>query len=79
MCAVTLLYEGTKHETSAQEANALAIAKKYGGLNAGQENGMRGYFLTFMIAYIRDYIMSKYYIAESMETSCPWSKVSSCI
>jgi alkyldihydroxyacetonephosphate synthase len=79
MCAVTLLYEGRKEETSIQERNAISIAKKYGGMNAGEENGMRGYFLTFMIAYIRDFIMGKYYIAESMETSCPWSKVSSSI
>jgi len=79
LCAVTLLYEGRKEETQIQERNALAIAKKYGGLNGGEENGMRGYFLTFMIAYIRDFIMGKYYIAESMETSCPWSKVSSSI
>lgn len=48
-------------------------------MDAGEENGMRGYFLTFMIAYIRDFVMSKYFIAESMETSCPWSKVSSSI
>jgi alkyldihydroxyacetonephosphate synthase len=48
-------------------------------MDAGAENGMRGYFLTFMIGYIRDFILGYYYVAESMETSCPWSKVSTCI
>lgn len=43
---------------------------------AGEENGIRGYFLTFMIAYIRDFVTKFSFIAESMETSCPWSKVS---
>jgi alkyldihydroxyacetonephosphate synthase len=62
-----------------QEQNANKIATKFGGMNSGEENGMRGYFLTFMIAYIRDFILGKYIIAESMETSCPWSKVSSSI
>lgn len=53
------------------------IAAKYGGMLGGEENGIRGYFLTFMIAYIRDFVTKYNFIAESMETSCPWSKVSS--
>jgi len=44
---------------------------------AGAENGIRGYFLTFMIAYIRDLCAQYRYVAESFETSCPWSNVSS--
>jgi len=43
---------------------------------AGEENGIRGYSLTFMIAYIRDFACTYSFVAESMETSCPWSKVS---
>lgn len=42
---------------------------------AGEENGIRGYFLTFTIAYLRDFAMQYHFIAESMETSAPWSKV----
>lgn len=44
---------------------------------AGSESGMKGYFLTFAIAYIRDYACQHCYVAESFETSVPWSKVSS--
>jgi alkyldihydroxyacetonephosphate synthase len=43
-------------------------------MKAGGENGRRGYQLTFSIAYIRDFLMSYYIIAESFETSVPWSQ-----
>jgi alkyldihydroxyacetonephosphate synthase len=43
-------------------------------MKAGAENGRRGYQLTFSIAYIRDFLMSYYIIAESFETSVSWSK-----
>jgi alkyldihydroxyacetonephosphate synthase len=35
----------------------------------------RRYFLTFMIAYIRDFGMEFRYLAESFETTVPWSNV----
>ncbi len=39
------------------------------------ENGKRGYFLTFVIAYLRDLAFEYKYVAESFETSVPWSCV----
>ena len=42
----------------------------------GAENGLRGYLLTFLIAYTRDFAQQYYVAAESFETSCPWSNVS---
>jgi alkyldihydroxyacetonephosphate synthase len=42
-------------------------------MKAGAENGRRGYQLTFSIAYIRDFLMNYYIIAESFETSVPWT------
>lgn len=44
-------------------------------MKAGETNGIRGYFLTFMIAYIRDFAAQYKFAAESFETSVPWSKV----
>ena len=44
-------------------------------MSAGEENGIRGYFLTYVIAYIRDYTANYFFVAESFETSCPWDKV----
>jgi hypothetical protein len=35
---------------------------------------VRGYFLTFMIAYLRDLGFQHGFIAESFETSVPWSR-----
>lgn len=52
------------------------IAAKYGGISAGGENGLKGYQLTYMIAYIRDFCIANGVVAESFETSCPWSHVS---
>src|SRR5688500_9135162 len=76
MSACTFAFEGTQQEVSYQDNNVYAIAKKHGGLPAGEENGIRGYFLTFMIAYIRDLAAEHKFIAESFETSVPWSNVS---
>jgi alkyldihydroxyacetonephosphate synthase len=37
-------------------------------------NGERGYQLTFGIAYIRDFVMKHWILAESFETSVSWSQ-----
>lgn len=71
----TLLFEGSKKEVDYQEKMVYSIAAKHNGLQSGETNGKRGYQLTFLIAYIRDFVMAYNFIAESMETSVPWSKV----
>jgi alkyldihydroxyacetonephosphate synthase len=76
MCAATLLCEGTKEEQEAIHKSVMKIAKKYNGLAGGSENGMKGYLLTYLIAYVRDFAADYFVVAESFETSCPWSNVS---
>ena len=73
MVALTLVFEGTKDEVDRQQRDVYRIAAKHGGMKAGAENGRRGYQLTYSIAYIRDFLMNYYIIAESFETSCSWS------
>jgi alkyldihydroxyacetonephosphate synthase len=75
MVAATLLFEGTAAEIKAKEKQLYAIAAKYGGMKAGEENGVRGYFLTYMIAYLRDFGFDYKFLAESFETSVPWDNV----
>jgi alkyldihydroxyacetonephosphate synthase len=75
MVACTLVFEGSREEVRAQEARTYALARQHGGLAAGAENGKRGYQLTFAIAYIRDFMMGQWILAESFETSVPWSRV----
>ena len=75
MCLCTILFEGTKEEVEYQQKIVYAIAKKYKGFKAGAENGERGYFLTFMIGYLRDFGFKYNFIAESFETSLPWKDV----
>jgi len=75
MTAVTLLFEGTKAEVTAQEKKVYDIAATHGGVKGGEESGVRGYFLTYMIAYLRDFGLNYRFIAESFETSCPWDCV----
>jgi alkyldihydroxyacetonephosphate synthase len=69
MCACTLVFEGPKSTIEMQKMQVFSIAQKYNGLRAGPENGKRGYFLTFTIAYIRDFVMDYYCWAESFEAS----------
>lgn len=73
MVALTLVFEGTRQEVERQQIDVYRIAAKHGGMKAGAENGRRGYQLTYSIAYIRDFLMNYYIIAESFETSCAWS------
>ncbi len=74
MTACTLVFEGSKREVAQQEELLYGLAKKHGGMAAGGENGARGYALTFGIAYIRDFVMDHWVLAESFETSVPWSQ-----
>lgn len=77
LVACTLLFEGAKDEMTALHKKTVATATKFKGMAAGPENGMRGYLLTFLIAYIRDLASNHLVAAESFETSCKWSDVSS--
>lgn len=74
MVACTLLFEGDAEEVAAQERAVYALAARHGGIKGGSENGQRGYQLTFAIAYIRDFMMDHHILAESFETSVPWSQ-----
>ena len=74
MVACTLLYEGARRDVAAQERAVRRFARRHGGMLAGAENGRRGYQLTFGIAYLRDFVMKHYILAESFETSVPWSR-----
>jgi len=73
MVACTVVFEGSASEVRQQQRDLYRIAARHGGMKAGSENGRRGYQLTFSIAYIRDFLMNYYVIAESFETSVSWS------
>ena len=73
LAVTTLLFEGDAATAKVHEQKVLALAAKYGGLTGGEENGKRGYLLTFVIAYLRDIAFDYHYVAESFETSCPLS------
>jgi len=75
MVVCTLVFEGDRQEVRRQEATVYRIAQQHGGFEAGPENGRRGYQLTFSIAYIRDFVMNHWVLAESFETSMPWDRV----
>jgi len=75
LAACTLLFEGNADEVDQMSKKTYAIAAKYHGMPAGAENGIKGYILTYLIAYIRDFACDFYIAAESFETSCPWTNV----
>lgn len=75
MTACTLLFEGSKAEVDFQQRRVYEICLKHGGIKGGPENGIRGYFLTYMIAYLRDFGFRYSFIAESFETSCSWDSI----
>ena len=75
LAVATLLFEGNKDVVAEQQRRIYEIAAKFNGLPAGEENGRRGYMLTFVIAYLRDFGFEHYFLAESFETSVPWDRV----
>lgn len=75
LAACTLLFEGDADEVNEMSKKTYAIAAKYSGMPAGAENGIKGYILTYLIAYIRDFASDYYIAAESFETSVPWTNV----
>lgn len=55
LVACTLLFEGGKAKCEKDHKVILDIGAKFNGMRGGAENGMRGYLLTFLIAYTRDF------------------------
>ena len=79
MTACTLVFEGAGRQVARQRREILRLAGAHGGVGGGSEHGRRGYQLTFGIAYIRDFIMRHWIVAESFETSVAWSGVTQLI
>ena len=75
MVAATVVMEGSDAEVNYQNRFISQLAKQYGGLATGAENGRRGYMLTYAIAYLRDFLASHHIIGETFETSAPWSQI----
>nr|XP_026247784.1 alkyldihydroxyacetonephosphate synthase, peroxisomal isoform X3 [Urocitellus parryii] len=75
LSVATLLFEGDREKVLQHEKQVYDIAAKFGGLAAGEDNGQRGYLLTYVIAYIRDLGLEYYVFGESFETSAPWDRV----
>nr|XP_005573634.1 PREDICTED: alkyldihydroxyacetonephosphate synthase, peroxisomal isoform X4 [Macaca fascicularis]XP_024648995.1 alkyldihydroxyacetonephosphate synthase, peroxisomal isoform X2 [Macaca nemestrina]XP_028686705.1 alkyldihydroxyacetonephosphate synthase, peroxisomal isoform X4 [Macaca mulatta] len=75
LSVATLLFEGDREKVLQHEKQVYDIAAKFGGLAAGEDNGQRGYLLTYVIAYIRDLALEYYVLGESFETSAPWDRV----
>lgn len=75
VAACTIVYEGSADEVATQKRWVANLAKQHKALPGGADNGKRGYTLTFGIAYLRDFLLRYGVLAESLETSVPWSKV----
>ncbi len=75
MVACTLVFEGSRATVGRQRKEIRRLARRHRGMVAGPSNGKRGYALTFAIAYIQDFALTRYIVAESFETSVPWRDV----
>jgi len=72
VCA-TIIFEGSRNEVSLQKKTIKSLANVHNGILTGANIGKSGYDLTFAIAYLRDFALSHYFLAESFETFVPWS------
>ncbi|MEL6558576.1 MAG: FAD-binding oxidoreductase [Bacteroidota bacterium] len=77
MCLATIVMEGNSEEVYYQKKIVKKVASQFNTLLAGGGNGKRGYALTNVIAYIRDFLLDYHCIGETLETTIQWDKVSS--
>lgn len=75
MCLATLVMEGEREAICYEQKVVKKLVKKHGGMSGGEKNGKRGYLLTNLIAYIRDFLSDYNIIGETMETTVPWDKI----
>jgi alkyldihydroxyacetonephosphate synthase len=76
LSAMVLMFEGNDAARLRQQEQVVAaICARFGGLRAGPDAGRRGYFLTYMIAYLRDFGIDHGFLSESFETTVPWADV----
>ncbi len=73
--AATIVYEGSKSEVREQKKRISRLIKRHGGLQGGSSNGRGGYLLTYLIAYIRDFLAQYHVLGETYETTVPWDKI----
>lgn len=71
----TIVMEGSKEEVNYQKKQIGRLAKKFRAVAAGGKNGKGGYNLTFLIAYIRDFLFEFRIIGDTLETSVPYDKI----
>ena len=76
MCLATIVMEGSKEEVHYQKKIVKQVANRFNTILAGGGNGKRGYALTNVIAYIRDFLMDYHCIGETLETTIQWDRVS---
>ncbi|MEM7673458.1 MAG: FAD-binding oxidoreductase [Verrucomicrobiota bacterium] len=75
IAACTAVYEGSQDTVNFQKQTIARYAKEHGGLITGEGHGRQGYLLTYSIAYLRDFLLTQHVLAESFETTVPWSQV----
>ena len=75
MVAATIVFEGGKAQTRAQERTVNALARRHAAILGGSKHGRSGYMLTYAIAYIRDFMSDYYILGETYETTVPWDRI----
>jgi alkyldihydroxyacetonephosphate synthase len=66
---------GSRQPTSLAKHDALGIAKKYGGIDAGRLMGKQGAKSRFRAPYLRNTLCEAGYAIDTPETATTWNKV----
>lgn len=72
MVVTTLTFEGEADEVKKHTKLLTKMAEKYDGFSAGSSNGLRGYVMTYVIAYVRDAAMEYGIACDAFEISVSW-------
>jgi alkyldihydroxyacetonephosphate synthase len=68
-------FEGTPNQITEQKAKAMAIVKRWGGVDLGTSVGLKWYAAKYDYPYLRDMVMNFGVIVDVTETSVNWGKL----
>lgn len=74
MVAVVIKFNGTYEEVDRQKRVIYGLLGRFGGIIAGADYGRKSYFSLFVVAYFRDWALSRGVVGDSIETTVPWSE-----
>lgn len=78
-CLMLIGFSGNAHACRQQEAEALALCRRHGGINTGRPIGEAWRKNRFRNVYLRNTLWQHGYAVDTVETACTWQQTSAMV